>query len=261
MSGTTAIEWTSTYHEDGSVTPGKTWNPLTGCTRVTQGCDNCYAFALHDRRHEAYLQGNGAYPHGKPIPRQYAKPFSEVQLLPERLEEPLRIKTPTKFFANSMSDLFHSNVPDEYICQVFDVMRRADWHIFQVLTKRAGRLRRLGPLLDWPPNLWLGVSIELDHLVVRADALRAVPAAIRFVSCEPLLGPLPSLDLTAMDWIITGGESGPGARHCDPDWVRDLRDRCVDRTIAFFHKQWGGRTPKAGGRLLDGRTWDEMPRS
>ncbi len=249
MTGKSAIEWTNA-----------TWNPLTGCTRVTPGCDHCYAFALHDLRHRAYIQHAGTYPkNGKSMPTQYAKPFSEIQLLPERLEDPLHIKQPQRFFVNSMSDLFHSQVPDSYILACFDVMRKANWHVFQVLTKRAGRLRRMAQQIDWPPNVWLGVSIELDQLMPRIDALRTVPAAVRFLSLEPLLGPLPSLNLNGIQWVITGGESGPGARPCHPDWVRDIRDHCVSLGVAFFHKQWGGRTPKAGGRLLDGRTWDELP--
>jgi protein gp37 len=164
-------------------------------------------------------------------------------------------------FVNSMSDLFHSQVPGDFIREIFEVMRAAHWHTFQVLTKRAGRLRYLGPRLIWPSNVWMGVSIEEDRLVGRADALRMVPAAVRFISAEPLLGPLPSLNLDGIHWLITGGESGKGARPCDPQWVRDLRDRCVAAGVAFFHKQNGGRTSKAGGRLLDGRTWDELPQA
>jgi protein gp37 len=244
----TGIQWTD-----------ETWNPLAGCTRVTKGCDHCYAFTLHDMRHDVYIRDNGAYSNGKPMPAQYARPFTDIQLIPERLEQPLHIKTPKKFFVNSMSDLFHSNVPDNYIFQVFEVMRRANWHTFQILTKRAGMLRRLGQLINWPDNVWMGVSIENDTLVGRADALRECAAAVRFVSCEPLLGPLPSLDLTGLHWIITGGESGTGARPCNPEWVREIRDRCHDARVAFFHKQWGGRTPKANGRLLDGQTWDLFP--
>jgi protein gp37 len=213
-------------------------------------------------RHAAYENHHGIYPKtGKAMPKQYANPFSKIQLLPERLYDPLHIKTPQRFFVNSMSDLFHSQVPEDYIRQVFEVMRQADWHIFQILTKRAGRLRRLGPHLNWPPNVWMGVSIENDLLTPRADALRDVPAAIRFLSCEPLLGPLPSLCLEGIHWVITGGESGSGARPCDPEWVRDIRDRCVVAGVAFYHKQWGGRTAKSGGRELDGRTWDEFPQT
>lgn len=241
MTGTTAIQWTE-----------RSWNPLTGCTRVTSGCDACYAFALHDMRYRAHLDG-------KQVPVQYHKSFSEIQLLPSRLDDPLHIKKPSKFFVNSMSDLFHSDVPDDYIFQVFDTMRRAHWHTFQVLTKRAGRLRRLGQRIDWPTNVWMGVSIELDNLTPRADALREVPAAVRFLSCEPLLGPLPSLNLDGLHWVIVGGESGPDARPMNLDWVRDIRDRCVEAQVPFFYKQLGGRTPKAGGRLLDGREWNGFP--
>jgi protein gp37 len=241
MSGITSIEWTD-----------RSWNPVTGCTRVTSGCNNCYAFALHDMRYDAHQRGIKMAP-------QYHKPFSEIQLLPQRLEDPLKWQKSLKIFVNSMSDLFHSQVPEEYIRQVFDVMERAFWHRFQVLTKRPGRLRRLGPQLNWPENVWMGVSIETDDLTLRADALREVPASVRFLSCEPLLGPLPSLNLEGIDWVIVGGESGKNARPMDMDWVRDIRDRCTEAGVAFFFKQVGGRTPKVGGRELDQRTWDEFP--
>ncbi len=159
-----------------------------------------------------------------------------------------------------MSDLFHENIPDEYIVEVFESMARADWHVYQVLTKRPRRMAKLAARLPWPVHIWAGTSVELNRYAWRAnDCLRRVPAAVRFVSAEPLLGPLPSLQLDHVHWLITGGESGPRHRPCNPDWVRDLRDRCQATNTAFFHKQWGGRTPKAGGRLLDGRTWDEFP--
>jgi protein gp37 len=249
MSGNSPIEWTNW-----------TWNPVVGCTRVTAGCSACYAFALHDRRHAIYVANGGLWhPGGEPMPRQYALPFSVVQLLPERLEQPLHVKQPCLIFVNSVSDLFHSQVPDDYIRQVFDVMRQAHWHTFQILTKRVGRLRRLGPTLDWPPNVWMGVSIENDALTVRADALRAVPALVRFLSCEPLLGPLPSLSLDGIHWVIVGGESGPDARPMREEWAVDLRDRCLAVEVPFFFKQFGGRTSTSGGRLLQGRTWDQMP--
>jgi protein gp37 len=249
MSGNSAIEWTH-----------MTWNPLAGCTRVTAGCDHCFAFTLHDQRHAIYQRNAGRWsPGGRPMPAQYARPFSEIQLLPDRLMQPLHQMRPKMIFVNSMSDLFHSQVPEDYIRRVFAVMQEAHWHTFQVLTKRAGRLRYLGPRLNWPPNVWMGVSIEEDRLVGRADALRAVAARVRFISAEPLLGPLPSLDLDGIHWLITGGESGKGARPCDPQWVRDLRDRCVEAGVAFFHKQWGGRTAKSGGRELDGRPWGDTP--
>jgi protein gp37 len=249
MSGKTSIEWTNA-----------TWNFTIGCTRVTAGCDNCYAFALHDRRYAIYQANAGHWsPNGPAMPAQYARPFSEIQILPERLTWPLRQKKPLRIFVNSMSDLFHSQVADEYIYTAFEVMRQAHWHTFQILTKRPGRLRRLGPSLPWSRNIGIGVSIEQDHLCARANALRTLSAGFRFLSLEPLLGPLPSLDLTNIDWVITGGESGRGARPCDPGWVRAVRDQCQLHGVAFFHKQWGGRTPKSGGRLLDGRTWDEFP--
>jgi len=250
MGEKTAIEWTNA-----------TWNPLTGCTRVTAGCDHCYAFELHDMRHGVYIRDGGVYQkNGRAMPKQYSKPFSEIQLLPDRLEWPLHQKQPLKIFVNSMSDLFHSEVPDEYVQQVLKVMHQANWHTFQILTKRPGRLRRLGKELNWPANVWVGVSVENNTLTPRVDALREVPAAVRFLSCEPLLGPLPSLDLTGIHWVITGGESGPGARLCDPDWVRGIRDLCVARGVPYFHKQWGGRNPKAGGRELDGEIWSQFPR-
>lgn len=249
MSGKTSIGWTNAV-----------WNFTIGCTRVTSGCDNCYAFALHDRRHAIYQANAGRWsPNGKPMPAQYALPFSTIQVLPERLEWPLHQKKPLRIFVNSVSDLFHSQVADEHILAAFDVMNRASWHTFQILTKRPGRLRKLAGLLPWSRNIGIGVSIERDELARRADVLRSISAGFRFLSLEPLLGPLPSLDLTNINWVITGGESGPGARPCDPDWVRAIRDQCQQHQVAFFHKQWGGPTPKSGGRLLDGRTWDEFP--
>jgi protein gp37 len=247
--GTTSIEWTNL-----------TWNPLTGCTRVSEGCNACYAFALHDRRHDLYVKNNGVWhQNGNPMPKQYAQPFNVIQLLPDRVEQPLYLKAPKRIFVNSMSDLFHKDVPDEYILRVFEVMNRASWHTFQVLTKRPGRLRRMTAMLPWSSNICIGVSIESNLFTPRANAVRPLPHAIHMLSLEPLLGPLPSLDLTDIHWVICGGESGPNPRPCDPEWVRDLRDRCLDAGVAFFFKQWGGRTPKAGGRMLDGRTWDQFP--
>ena len=251
MSGKSSIEWTDAV-----------WNFTVGCTRVRAGCDNCYAFAFHDRRHAIYQANHGHWSSGgggQIMPAQYARPFSEIQVLPDRLIWPLRQKKPLRIFVNSVSDLFHSQIADEHIFAAFEVMRQAYWHTFQILTKRPGRLRKMASQLTWSRNIGIGVSIERDELTPRADALRPLPAGFRFLSLEPLLGPLPSLDLTNIDWVITGGESGPGARPCDPDWVRAIRDRCQENQVAFFHKQWGGRTPKSGGRLLDGRTWDEFP--
>jgi protein gp37 len=235
---TTAIEWTD-----------ETWNPVTGCDRVSPGCDNCYAETLTKRWPKAFPNG-----------------FA-VTLHPDRLDQPLRWRKPRRVFVNSMSDLFHPDIPDLFVGQVFDRMETATAHTFQVLTKRPQRMAQVMSEWDtrvgryeWPlRNVWLGTSIESDRYTFRADHLRRTPAAVRFLSLEPLLGPLPSLDLTGIDWVIVGGESGPGHRPIDPDWVRDLRDRCVTAEVPFFFKQWGGRTPKAGGRELDGRTWDEYP--
>jgi protein gp37 len=236
MSNNSAIEWTDA-----------TWNPVTGCRKVSPGCDHCYALTFAER-----FRGVPNHP--------YQQGF-DLKLWPERLDLPLQWRKPRRIFVNSMSDLFHKDVPDEYIRHVFEVMAKADWHIFQVLTKRSPRLARLGQTLPWSPNIWVGVSIELDQYRWRADHLRKVPADTRFISAEPLLGPLENLNLEGIHWLITGGESGPGHRPCDPAWVRSLRDRCQDAGVAFFHKQWGGRTPKAGGRSLDGQTWDQYPQT
>ncbi len=234
MASSSAIEWT-----DAS------WNPVTGCTRVSPGCDHCYALTFAER-----FRG---------IPGHHFEQGFDLRLWPQRLDLPLRWKKPRRIFVNSMSDLFHADVPDEFVRRAFDTMLRADWHTYQILTKRPQRLARLGQSLPWPPHVWVGVSVESNAYAWRADFLRRVPAAVRFVSAEPLLGPVDRLDLTGIHWVITGGESGAGFRRCDPAWVRDVRDRCVAAGVAYFHKQWGGRTPKAGGRLLDGRTWDEFP--
>jgi protein gp37 len=234
VSDKSAIEWTDA-----------TWNPVTGCSKVSPGCANCYAETLSLR-----------FGHSKK-PWTPANAAENVVLHPERLRLPLTWRQPRLVFVNSMSDLFHELVPWDYIDQVFDVMEEAERHTFQVLTKRPERMRALARPV--PENVWLGTSIENDRWTVRADYLRETPEATRFLSLEPLLGPLPSLDLTYINWAIVGGESGVGHRPIDPDWVRDIRDRCVAAGTAFFFKQWGGRTPKSGGRLLDGRTWDEMP--
>jgi protein gp37 len=234
MSERSRIEWTSA-----------SWNPATGCGEVSPGCAHCYAKTFAER-----FRGVSGHP--------YEQGF-DLRLWPERLELPLRWGKPKLVFVNSMSDLFHERIPVEYVQAVFDVMRRADHHVFQVLTKRHERLAELAPLLPWPDNVWMGVSIENRRFVHRADFLREVPAAVRFISAEPLLGPLEGLDITGMDWLIAGGESGPGHRRVDAEWVRDLRDRCAAESVAFFFKQWGGRTAKTGGRELDGQTWDEMP--
>jgi protein gp37 len=234
MSVNSAIEWTDA-----------TWNPVTGCTEISPGCDHCYAKTFAER-----FRGVSGHP--------YEQGF-DLRLWPDRLDYPLKWKKPRRIFVNSMSDLFHADVPEAYIRQVFDTMVQAHWHNYQVLTKRPQRLQRLAPTLPWPDHIWIGVSIERDEYTWRADYLRSVPAAVRFISAEPLLGPLGSLNLDGIHWLISGGESGLRHRPCNIAWVRDLRDRCQQAGVAFFHKQWGGRTPKAGGRQLDGRTWDEYP--
>jgi protein gp37 len=182
-----------------------------------------------------------------------------MRFFPERLELPLAWRKPRMIFVNSMSDLFHERVPVEFISQVFDTMERATWHTFQILTKRHERLAALAPSLPWPSNVWMGVSIENERWALRADHLRVVPSAVRFVSAEPLLGKLDGLELAGIDWVIAGGESGYRHRPVQVEWVRGLRDRCKDAGVAFFFKQWGGRTPRAGGRQLDDREWSEMP--
>ncbi|HEX5721029.1 MAG TPA: phage Gp37/Gp68 family protein [Thermoanaerobaculia bacterium] len=228
------IEWTES-----------TWNPVTGCTKISSGCKHCYAERMAERL-QAIGQAN------------YRNGF-RLTLQPQMLELPLKWKRPQRVFVNSMSDLFHEGVPLDYIQRVFDVMRRADWHCFQVLTKRADRLAKLDSFLEWPHNVWMGVSVEsLDH-VDRIDDLRRTRSRVKFLSLEPLLGPLPGLDLQGIDWVIVGGESGPGARPIEESWILDIRDQCQEAQVAFFFKQWGGQNKKKTGRLLEGRTWDEMP--
>lgn len=235
MSAASAIEWTEA-----------TWNPVTGCTKVSAGCVHCYAERMA-RRLQAMGQPN------------YVDGFN-VRMHERMLDLPLSWKRPQTVFVNSMSDLFHEEVPFEFIARVFDVMRRADWHTFQVLTKRSHRLADLAPFLEWPRNVWVGVSVEDDHVLRRVDDLRAAAGpSTRFLSLEPLLGPLPGLSLERIDWVIAGGESGPGARPLERAWVRDVRDACVDAAVPFFFKQWGGTRKKRAGRELDGRTWDESP--
>jgi protein gp37 len=235
MADRSTIEWTEA-----------TWNPITGCTKVSPGCAHCYAERFAER-----WRGIPGHP--------YEQGF-DLRLWEERLDLPLRWRRPRLVFVNSMSDLFHENVPLEFIQRIFDVMRRANRHTFQVLTKRHERLAELASQLPWPQNVWIGVSIENDRWVERADSLRELrEAAVRFVSAEPLLGPLNELDLTGVDWLIAGGESGPSPRPVQEEWVLDLRDRCVAAGIPFFFKQWGGVHPKVGGRLLRKREWSEFP--
>ena len=234
--GKSTIEWTEA-----------TWNPVTGCTKISPGCDNCYAERLALR-----LQAMGQ--------RNYANGF-KLTLQERMLELPLKWKTPQVIFVNSMSDLFHRDVPTDYIRRVFEVMKRAHWHRFQVLTKRSLRLSRLSPILDWQPNIWMGVSIETSDYTFRIDHLRETNAHVKFLSLEPLLSALPRLNLRGIDWVIVGGESGPGARLMRKDWVVDIRNQCQASCVPFFFKQWGGTNKKKAGRLLDDRTWDEMPKA
>jgi len=223
----------------------ESWNPVTGCTPVSDGCRHCYAQRFADRWRG--LAGHH-YEHG-----------FDLMLRPERLELPLRWRTPRHVFVDSMSDLFHERIPDDYVRRVFAVMALAPRHLFHVLTKRERRLLELAPTLPWPPHVHMGVTVESMKYGRRADALRAVPAAVRHLSAEPLLGPLDELDLTAIDWVVAGGESGPTRRPPRVEWLRGLRDHCLSEGVAFTFKGWGGRVQGAGGRLLDGREWDDRP--
>ena len=234
MASSSNIEWTDA-----------TWNPVTGCAKVSDGCKHCYAERLANR-----LQAMGQ--------SNYRNGFN-VTLQPQMLEVPLRWKSPKRIFVNSMSDLFHSNIPFDYIGQVFDIMRRAKWHQYQILTKRSERLLELSSKLNWEEQIWMGVSVESKKYTYRIDDLRKTGAAVKFLSLEPLLGPLPDLNLRGIDWVIVGGESGPGARSIDPAWVTELRDQCLDVGVPFFFKQWGGVHKKKMGRELEGRTWNQMP--
>jgi protein gp37 len=228
------IEWTDS-----------TWNPVTGCNKISPGCKHCYAERLANRL-KAMGQSN------------YRNGF-EVTLQPQMLEHPLHWKAPKRIFVNSMSDLFHKDVPTAYIKKVFNVMNRADWHQYQVLTKRSDRVLELSDQLKWAPQIWMGVSVESEKYKFRIDDLRKTSAHIKFLSLEPLLGPLPKLNLRGIDWAIVGGESGPGARLLEEDWVTEIRDQCEKASVPFFFKQWGGVHKKRFGRTLEGRTWDQMP--
>lgn len=243
MGQRSGIEWTEV-----------TWNPTTGCDRISAGCDHCYALALAKR-----LKAMGSAKYQVDGDPRTSGPGFGVTLHEAALRQPYRWGGRRVVFVNSMSDLFHARVPLDYVRRVFDVIANTPQHTYQVLTKRSSRVRKLAGSLDWPRNLWVGVSVEDATQLSRVDDLRVVPAAIRFVSCEPLLGPLSDLSVDGIDWVITGGESGPNARPINPQWVREIRDKCTADHVAFFHKQWGGRTPKAGGRELDGQVWNEMP--
>ena len=234
MATLSKIEWTET-----------TWNPVTGCTKISHGCKRCYAERMSKR-----LQAMGM--------EKYRQGFA-VAVHESVLGEPFKWKKPSLVFVNSMSDLFHKAVPSEYVQSVFNVMNQSPQHTFQVLTKRPGRVNQLGGRLNWTPNIWLGTSIESERWLRRLDLLKATGAHTKFLSLEPLLGPLPDLDVSGIDWVIVGGESGPGARPMNADWVREIRDNCLNREVPFFFKQWGGVFKKRAGRILDDRTWDEMP--
>lgn len=234
MAFSSKIEWTEA-----------TWNPVTGCSKISLGCANCYAERLAKRLQRI---GNPKYRNG-----------FKVTLHPEELSLPLKWKKPRMIFVVSMGDLFHEEVPDDFILKVFQVMNQAHWHVFQVLTKRAERLAELSKKLPWSPNIWAGVTVEHEHYIYRINLLKTVPSVVRFISFEPLLSDMPQLDLSGIDWVIVGGESGPRARPIKPEWVRHIRDMCLEQNVAFFFKQWGGFNKKKAGRILDGRTWDEYP--
>lgn len=234
MAGGSHIEWTDA-----------TWNPVTGCTKISPGCKHCYAERMA-KRLQAMGQAN------------YANGF-RTTLHDHMLNVPIAWKQPHRIFVNSMSDLFHVYVPLSFIERVFKVMRRGNWHQYQVLTKRSERLMELDPFLDWEPHIWMGVSVETADYTFRINHLRRTGAHIKFLSLEPLLGPLPKLNLTGIDWVIVGGESGPSARPMNSEWVRDIRHQCHRAAVPFFFKQWGGISKAKTGRMLDGRTWDEMP--
>jgi protein gp37 len=247
MADRSSIEWTNA-----------TWNPTTGCDRVSLGCDNCYALALAKR---LKAMGNPRYQNdgrGKT-----SGPGFAITLHPDKLEEPMKWKAPRRIFVNSMSDLFHAGVPKAFIRAVFETMEATPRHTYQILTKRPARMAKVvAEIQSRPlPNVWLGTSVEDQvHANKRVPVLLDTPACVRFLSCEPMLGPVSLRKwVRKLDWVITGGESGHNARPIDEAWVRAIRDQCLDAGVAFFHKQWGGRTPKVGGRELDGRTWDEFP--
>lgn len=237
MASRSSIEWTDA-----------TWNPVTGCSKVSPGCQHCYAESMAKRLQR--MQPEGRYRNG-----------FRVTLHDDVVELPLSWQKPKRIFVNSMSDLFHGNVPDEFIDRVFDVMRRAHWHTFQVLTKRPHRMMAYSGLNDVPSNVWMGTSIEDEWRAQdRISVIREVRADIRFISAEPLIGPISTNIAKGLQWVIVGGESGPKARTIDPDWVRDIRDQCLSAGTPFFFKQWGGVRKQETGRVLDGRTWDEFPR-
>jgi len=234
MATQSSIEWTES-----------TWNPVSGCSKISPGCLNCYAERMAKR-----LKAMGQ--------RRYRNGF-KVTLHPEALDEPYGWKKARVVFVNSMSDLFHDRIPFDFIQKVFSAMEANARHTFQVLTKRSQRLRELGPLLEWSENIWMGVTVESNDYIHRVDDLRATNAEIKFLSLEPLLGPVPDLNLTGIDWVIVGGESGPGSREMKEEWVLEVKEKCRIANSAFFFKQWGGVNKKKAGRLLQGRAWDSYP--
>jgi len=229
------IEWTES-----------TWNPVSGCNKVSRGCDNCYAERMAKR-----LQAMGT--------KGYENGF-EVTLHPHVLEKPFRMKKSQIIFVNSMSDIFHDKIPDEYIIKIFETMNKAYWHTFQVLTKRPKRLEKIANKLKWTSNIWMGVTVEGNEYIDRVDYLRNCPANIKFLSIEPLIDSVNKLDYTGIDWVIVGGESGYGARVLEKRWVTEVKNRCLELNIPFFFKQWGGVNKKKAGRLLDGKIYDDMPK-
>ena len=234
MANNSKIEWTES-----------TWNPVTGCNKISPGCKNCYAERMAKR-----LKSMGS--------ERYVNEF-KLTLHEDVIQEPLNWKRPRTIFVNSMSDLFHEDIPFEFIQKVFNVMVKAEWHTFQILTKRSERLEELAEYLPWSKNIWMGVSVENQKYTSRISDLRKVPSAVRFLSIEPLIGKITRLDLRGIDWVIVGGESGPKSRFMDPDWVRIIRDKCNEQEVPFFFKQWGGVNKKKTGRVLDRKTWNEMP--
>lgn len=234
MSEKSLIEWTES-----------TWNPVTGCTKISDGCLNCYAERMSLRLR---AMGNKNYMNG-----------FKMTLHRDFLNKPMGWTKSRMIFVNSMSDLFHEDVPTSFIIKVFETMQKSSWHIFQVLTKRAERLAEIAAHLSWPDNIWMGVTVENSNYLHRIDCLRTIPARIKFLSFEPLLGPIHDVDLKGIDWVIVGGESGPHARHIDAEWVMSIQDKCHEYAIPFFFKQWGGRNKKKAGRLLKGRIYNEMP--
>ncbi|MCM0759088.1 phage Gp37/Gp68 family protein [Sporomusa sphaeroides DSM 2875] len=234
MGSISKIEWTES-----------TWNPVTGCTKITAGCANCYAYIMARRLH---AMGNPRYANG-----------FNVTLHNDLIRLPLTWKKPRRVFVNSMSDLFHEEVPIDFIVKVFEVMNVTPWHNYQILTKRTKRLVEIAPYLKWTPNIWQGATIENSSVVDRLFDLKQIPANIKFLSLEPLIGPLNDLDLDGIQWVIVGGESGAYARPIMAEWIYEIRDHCVRQKVPFFFKQWGGFNKKKNGRLLEGRTWDEMP--